>query len=64
MEVGFYFSISTFIIIGIITIIFCLKQRVDNIETKIYGQILVITLLGIFLEIGTCIWYRLGVNVN
>ncbi|MBR2604006.1 MAG: response regulator [Bacilli bacterium] len=64
MEVGFYFSISTFIIIGIITIIFCLKQRVDNIETKIYGQILVITLLGIFLEIGTCIWYRLGVNLN
>ncbi len=64
MEVGFYFSISTFIIIGIITIIFCLKQRVDNIETKIYGQILVITLLGIFLEIGTCICYRLGVNLN
>ena len=64
MEVGFYFSISTFIIIGIITIIFCLKQRVDNIETKIYGQILLVTLLGIFLEIGTCIWYRLGVNLN
>ena len=58
MTVGVYFSISTFIIIGILAFLFFIKQKVDNVETQIYGRILVVTLIGLALEIGTCFWFK------
>ena len=42
MSIGCYFSISALIIICILTYMFFSKQRVSNIETKIYGIILVL----------------------
>ena len=64
MSVGCYFSISALIIICILTYMFFSKQRVANIETKIYGRILILTIIGLTLEIVTCIWFVNGVDIN
>ena len=64
MGVGFYFSISAFIIIFILTYIFYSKKRISNVETKIYGKLLILTLIGLSLEIVTCIWYVMGVSLE
>ncbi len=40
------------------------KQRVKNSETTIYSKLLIVTLLGLFLEILTCIWYESGISVE
>ena len=64
MSIGCYFSISALIIICILTYMFFSKQRVSNIETKIYGIILVLTIIGLTLEIVTCIWFVNGVDIN
>ncbi len=64
MSIGCYFSISALIIICILTYMFFSKQRVSNVETKIYGIILVLTIIGLTLEIVTCIWYVNGVDIN
>ena len=64
MGIGVYFSTSAFIIITILTYIFYSKKRVENIETKTYGKILFLTLIGLFLEVATCIWYVAGVSLN
>ncbi|MBR4351306.1 MAG: response regulator [Bacilli bacterium] len=64
MTIGVYFSISTFIIIGILAVLFFIKERVENIETKTYSKILTVTLIGLALEIGTCFWYMNGADLN
>ena len=64
MGIGVYFSISAFIIITILTYIYYSKKRVDNVETKIYGKMLFLTLFGLFLEVATCIWFVLGVSLD
>ena len=64
MGIGVYFSTSAFIIITILTYIFYSKKRVENIETKTYGKILFLTLIGLFLEVATCIWYVMGVSLD
>lgn len=64
MGIGVYFSTSSFIIITILTYIFYSKKRVENIETKTYGKILFLTLIGLFLEVATCIWYVAGVSLD
>ena len=64
MRMGVYFSISSFIVIGILTYIFYSKKRIINVETKTYGRMLVLTLFGLFLEIVTCYWYILSNNLN
>ena len=64
MGVGFYFSFSSLIIILILSYIFYSKQRVDNIETKIYSRILILTIVGLVLEIVTCILFVKGIDLN
>ena len=64
MSVGCYFSISALIIICILAYMFFSKQRVANIETKIYGRILILTIIGLTLEIVTCIWFVNGADIN
>ena len=64
MGIGVYFSISSLIILSILTYIFFSKKRVDNIETRLYGRILLLTLFGLSLEIITCFWFVLGVSLD
>ena len=64
MGIGVYFSTSSFIIITILTYIFYSKRRVENVETKIYGKMLFLTLFGLFLEVATCIWFVLGASLD
>ena len=47
MTVGAYFSLSSFIIILIFLYMFFSKKRVNNVETKIYSYILVLTSIGL-----------------
>lgn len=64
MSIGCYFSISSLIIICILTYMYFSKPRVDSAETKIYGRILILTIIGLILEIVTCLWYVNGVDIN
>ena len=61
---GVYFSISSLLILLILSFMFFSKQRVKNSETTIYSKLLIVTLLGLFLEILTCIWYESGISVE
>lgn len=64
MSIGCYFSISALITTLILTYVFFSKKRISNSETKIYGRILILTIIGLSLEIVTCIWFVKGVNIN
>lgn len=59
---GLYFSISGLIFIIIIMCVFFSKERVNNIETKIYKYLLILTTIGISLDITTSILYNCGYN--
>ncbi len=61
---GLYFSISALIIIGIFTFNFLTKDRVKNVETEVYKYMLLITILGLILDIITCILYNMGVDTS
>ena len=61
---GVYFSISSLLILLILSFMFFSKQRIKNSETTIYSKLLIVTLLGLFLEILTCIWYESGISVE
>ncbi|MGM9874959.1 MAG: ATP-binding protein [Bacilli bacterium] len=64
MSIGVYFSISIFFVIAILSYIFFSKEKIDNFENKIYGKILVLTMIGLLLEIITCILYNQGLNIE
>ncbi len=64
MSIGAYFSISLLIIILILSYMFFSKQRIDNSETKVYGLMLIVTIIGLSLEIITCVWFNNGVDLN
>ena len=64
MTIGVYFSISSLVIICIFSYVFFSKQRIDNVETKIYSKILVLTIIGLLLEIITCAWFVNGADLN
>ena len=64
MGVGAHFSICSFIILCVLAYVFYLKGRVKNVETNIYGKLLALTLIGLFLEIVTCVWYMYGVDLG
>ena len=49
--IGVYFSASALIVLIVLTIIFYSKGKVNNNETKIYGLLLLITILSLSLEI-------------
>ena len=40
------------------------KQRIDNSETRVYGLILIVTIIGLSLEIITCLWFNNGADLN
>ena len=61
---GFYFSISALIVIILFTFNFLSKERVNNIETKIYKYLLFLTLFGLSMDITTCVLYRMGIKVR
>ena len=64
MSVGCYFSISSLIILCILAYMFFTKRNVINNETKIYRKILILTILGLILEILTCIWFFHGAAID
>lgn len=59
---GLYFSISSLFFIIILSVVFFHKKTIINEETKLYKRILYVTIFGLILEIGTAIWYSLGVE--
>ena len=61
---GLYFSISGLAIILVIMYIFFSKERIDNIETKIYKYLLILSLVGLVLDIFTGVLYNIGFNYN
>ncbi len=61
---GLYFSISALIIILLFTYNFLSKERINNIETKIYKYLLILTIFGLSMDITTCILYRTGIDIN
>ena len=61
---GLYFSICTFIILIVFCIDFFTRKKVNNVETKIYGVLIIVTMLGLFLESLTGIFYNVGLDQN
>lgn len=61
---GLYFSISGLIFIIILMHSFFSKERIDNLETKIYKYILLISTVGLTLDIITSILYNNGINYD
>ena len=61
---GLYFSICTFIILIVFFVDFFTRKRVENAETKIYGVLIVVTMLGLFLEALTGLFYKVGLDQN
>ncbi len=61
---GVYFSISSLITLIIFAIRYFFKEKVENKETKIYGKLLIVTMVGLFLEIFTCVLFKIGFDIN
>ena len=61
---GLYFSISALIIIILLTYNFLSKERVNNIETRIYKYLLLLTIFGLSMDITTCLLYKYGYDIN
>jgi signal transduction histidine kinase len=61
---GVYFSISALIVVLIFLINFFSKPRIKNIETKIYKYLLIASALGLFLDIYSCMLYKIGIDFN
>lgn len=64
MSFGVYFSISSLMVILILSYMFFSKQRIDNSETRVYGLILIVTIIGLSLEIITCLWFNNDADLN
>ncbi len=62
--IGVYFSVSSLIIIGILSYMFFSKKRIDNSETNTYSKMLIVTMIGLLLEIITCVGYINNVDLN
>ncbi|NMA51076.1 MAG: hypothetical protein GX951_04425, partial [Mollicutes bacterium] len=58
MGVGFYFSVAMLPVMSIITIIFILKRKIKNEETRIYKYILITILLMTSLEIISALLFK------
>lgn len=61
---GLYFSICTLVILIAFVIDFFVKKKVQNIETKIYSVLIVVTIIGLFLEALTGIFYNVHIDTN
>ena len=61
---GVYFSISSLLILLVLSFMFFSRERIKNSETVIYGKLLIVTVLGLFLEVLTCIWFESGIPVE
>ena len=61
---GLYFSISALITIILFTYNFLSKERVNNIETRIYKYLLLLTIFGLSMDITTCLLYKYGYDIN
>lgn len=59
LGLGFYLSIAMLPVMTIITVIFILKQKIKNVETKIYSYILVTSVLMTFFEILSAVLYQM-----
>ena len=62
MGLGFYLSVAMLPVMIILTVIFVLKKKVNNYETKIYNYILITAVVMTFLEIVSAVLYHGYVN--
>ena len=58
LGLGFYLSVAMLPVMIILTIIFVLKKKVNNEETKIYSYILITSIVMTLLEIVSAILFR------
>ena len=61
---GVYFSISSLLFILIIGIVFILKDKIKTDETRLYKRILIVTILGLLLEISSAYLFKMGYDYN
>ena len=61
---GAYFSICSLVFLLIFIVVFFLKRKVENIDTKIYGVILIVTLIGIIFDVLCFVLYKFGFDYN
>lgn len=61
---GVYFSISALLIIIVFMINYFSKKRVNSLETTLYKYLLILTSIGLVIDITTCILYKIGMDPN
>ena len=62
--IGICFSISGIIFLNIFMVCFFSKNSIKSDETKLYGNLLIITFIGSLIDIFSFILYKMGVDVN
>ena len=62
--IGICFSISGIIFLSIFMVCFFSKNSIKSDETKLYGNLLIITFIGSLIDIFSFILYKMGVDVN
>ena len=62
--IGICFSISCIIFLSIFMVCFFSKNSIKSDETKLYGNLLIITFIGSLIDIFSFILYKMGVDVN
>ncbi len=64
MVIGITVIFCSLIYILLLTIIYFSKKRISNIETKLYNKLLVVDIIGLFLELFCCLTVSEIINID
>ncbi len=64
MVMGMAAIVCSFVYTCIITVVFFAKKKVNNFETKIYGILLVLSLINMFVELHLCTNVLINLDIN
>ena len=62
--IGAYFSISILVVLFIFAIVFFRKNKLNNLDTRIYSFILIASIFGTIIDILTFILFKSGFDYN
>ena len=61
---GVYFSISILIVLLVLSCFYFFKEKINSVEKKYYSAIIIVTVIGLLLEITTFFMFKMGFDVN
>ena len=64
MAIGITIIFCSLLYILLLTVIYFSKKRINNIETRIYNKLLIVDILGLFLELACCITVSKMIDID